>query len=266
MDYNSIRQDLRFQDWSKYAPSDMQYVLFSDTNPSIVAAGHKIEDVYYCFSRARFDFLSAGVNSYSDLCGDNDLSNKFVKSEFLINALIGYAICFDLSWQVVWSYVQPTSFEYLIMQKYKDIEKECTRDNLLAQLNCAIFQRCQGSTKAEKLKQIIIDFDNDSDVIMLRKIYNQLKHNGTVHFEELGIQLDSMMMTVDERKINTLSRPSYSFECFENILNKYHNKFVEYFNLIINEIMPSDYFVDKVSFEDYIKISLKMDATLNKNT
>ena len=164
MDYEVIRNDNDFHEWHSYAPIDTQYVKYADSEPSVVVAGHKIEDVYYCFANARASFMSAGVDNYGDISSDNEISKKYTKSHFLTYAVLEYAICLDISWKVIWAYIQPTSFEYLINRKYKEMEKECTSENLHLQLNCAISQRSAGFTQAERIKQFLINFEKDSDV------------------------------------------------------------------------------------------------------
>ena len=72
-----------------------------------------------------------------------------------------------------------------------------------------------------------------------------------------------MMMSVDNRQIQTLSRKSYTIEEIEDLLLSYHFKFKKYFNSIIQEIMPQDYKDEEVNFLDYMNTILDMDAVLN---
>lgn len=263
MNYDIIRNDNDFHEWHSYAPIDAQYVKYADSEPSVVAAGHKIEDVYYCFVNARASFMNAGIDNYGDISGDNEISKKYTKSHFLIYAVLEYAICLDISWQVIWAYIQPSSFEYLVNRKYKEMEKECSSENVHLQLNCAIAQGSAGFTQAKRLKQLLTNFENDSDVKKLRSIYNGLKHHGTIHFKGLGSQLDTMMISVGNRQIQTLNRKSYTMDEIEELLLSYHFKFKNYFNSIIQEIIPQDYKDGKVSFQSYINTLLNMNAVLN---
>lgn len=265
MDYTIIRNDKDFHKWHEYAPLDGQYVKYADSEPSIIAASHKIEDVYYCFCNARQSFLCANYDNYGDISGSDKLSMTNTKSHFLIYAVLEYAICLDLSWQVIWAYIQPSSFEYLIEQKYKEMEKECDRDNIHIQLNCIISQGGVGITQAQRLKRLLTDFENDDTIKKLRSIYNSLKHHGTIHFCELGPQLNTMLTPVNGRKIPILSRKSYSIQEIEELLFSYHFKFKEYFNTLIREIMPADYKDGKVPFVDYYNTLIRMDSITNQN-
>lgn len=43
MDHNYLREDSDFHKWHKYAPLDTQYIKYAESNPSVIAVGHKIE-------------------------------------------------------------------------------------------------------------------------------------------------------------------------------------------------------------------------------
>lgn len=261
MDYQKIEMDETFFDWFGYAPQDSHYVKYAETNPSIIAAGHKIDDVFSVFASARALLLNANVQNYGDLFSNDNISRLYAKCLFLTSAVIEYSICLDLSWQVIWSYIQPSSFEYLIKQQYKEIEKDCTRDSVLAQLNCIIAQNSYGIVSAEKLKELLISFDNDPIVLKVRELNNMLKHRGMVHFIGLGSNPNKMLASIDHKSIPILSRPEYKIEDVEDMLFSYHFKFEEYFNNIINQIMPCDYLEmgsAKMPFSDYLHTLFKM--------
>lgn len=261
MDYILLAQDNNFHDWGKLEPMDTDYVKYGETDPSIIAAAHKIGDVYSAFANARQSFMSVGYNNYGDLCSDNEISKLYIRTHFLIHAVIEYAICLDLSWQVIWAYIQPASFEYLCKNEYKKLERDCERDSLLSQLDCAIAQK---SIKAGRIKNIMTNFDNDSDVINLRALYNSLKHRGTIHFVGLGTNDKTMPAYVQNKNISILSREEYTIDEVENILLTYHQKFQVYFNNLIAEIIPMDYLNKKVSVIDYVNTALKISAIQNE--
>lgn len=260
MNYEQLIRDNEFHKWLKYEPLDSQYVRYSKTNPSAIAAGHKICDVYYAFANAKQSFKSANYQNYGDLAGDDDVSRLYTKTHFLLNAVSEYALCLDLSWQVIWAYIQPASFDYLMSFKHKEMETECNRENLCIQLDCAISQNV---IKATILKTILKDFDNDSDVMKLRQLNNSIKHHGTIHFKNLGANFSSMMFTQNGKVIKTLSRKTYTVEAIEKLLFTYHTKFQNYFNSIINEIMPVDYLESKVSLAEYVNALREMNEVQN---
>lgn len=261
MDYTLLAQDNSFQSWSRLEPMDTDYTKYGEKDPSVIAAGHKCVDVYNAFANAQQSFMAAGYHNYGDLCSDNEMSRLYTKTHFLLHAIFEYAICLDLSWQAIWAYVQPGSFEYLSKNEYKEMEGDCERDNLIRLLNCAIAQR---NVKVERIKDIMLKFDNDEDVKRLRTLYNSLKHRGTIHFVGLGENAKTMMMKVDGKSISRLSREEYTVEAVEKILFDYHKKFQTYFNELIKEIIPADYLNKKVSFVDYVNTMMKIDSIQNK--
>ena len=260
MDYDELTNDNAFHKWHKYEPLDVQYVRYAESNPSVIAAGHKICDVYHAFANAKQSFRSANYQNYGDLCGDDKISRLYTRTHFLLNAISEYALCLDLSWQVVWAYIQPSSMEYLLKMQYKKVERECDRDNLYAQLDCAI---SQNNMKAIKLKKHLESFDNDKKVMELRSLNNSIKHHGTIHFENLGANFSSMIVMVNGKAISTLSRKSYTVEEIEELLFAYHVEFQEYFNTIIDEIIPDDYLDNNISFDTFIKKMVEMNEVQN---
>ncbi len=156
------------------------------------------------------------------------------------------------------------SFDYLVHQKYKEMEKECTSENVHLQLNCAISQGGAGVVIAEKLKQLLTEFENDEEVLKLRALYNSIKHHGMIHFEGLGAKNDTMFVTLNGRSIPVLLRKSYRVEDLEELLFSYHFKFEIFFNSLIKEIMPDGYKDAKVPLIDYFNTLLKMNHSLDR--
>lgn len=262
IDYQRIIKDESFFEWHDYAPMDAQYVRYADADPSIVAAGHKIEDVFYAFANARASFMDADSEDFGDISGEDEISRLYAKTHFLTYAIMEYAICLDISWQVIWAYIQPASFDYLVHQKYKEMEKECTSENVHLQLNCAISQGGTGVVIAEKIRDILTAFENDEDVQELRKLYNSIKHHGMVHFEGLGAKNDTMFAALNGKRIPVLSRKSCSVGEVERLLYSFHFKYEDYFNSLISLIMPDDYKESKVPLIDYMNVLLRMGRSL----
>lgn len=256
MTYEEISKDGDYHEWFKYEPHDSQYVRFCESNPSAIAAGYKIADVYHSFCMAKASLLYTLESNYGDLARKEDsFSNLFVKAMFIQNAIFQYAICEDLSWQVVWAYILPSDIEYLMKNEYEKMTKECNRDNLLEQLNCAISQKV---LKAERIKDIVSNFDNDEDVMKFRTLYNYLKHRGNIHIEGLGNQDEYLMTMVNGKMIKIPSRETYSLEELQEMAWKYHQKFKNYFSNLIAEIMPANFTNTTVSYKEWIMGNLKM--------
>lgn len=207
------------------------------------------------------------MNSFSEDFGDiseNDkLSRLYAKTHFLTNALIEYAICLDISWQVVWASIQPSSFDYLIHQKYKEMEKECTSENVHCQLNCAISQGGSESQLATRIKVHLSSFENDPTVQELRHLYNYIKHCGMLHFEGLGAIRDSMFASINGQSIPILSRKRCRVDELEELLYSYHFKFELFFNELVEIIMPDYYKKQEATLDEYFLTLLKMKESLD---
>ena len=132
-------------------------------------------------------------------------------------------------------------------------------------MNCIIAQNSYGLAEAQKLVEILTNFDNDENVIKLRSIYNKCKHQGTIHFKGLGNPSTELMISVGKNGISILCRDEYCLEEIEELLFYYHEAFKKYFDSIINLIMPKDYKETKVGFLAYVETAIKMNDTLNKS-
>lgn len=248
MNIEDLKNDRKFNEWHDYEPMDAQYVRYIKTDPSVLAAGHKINDVYHAFCDARGSVMYANYDNYGSLCADNDISRLYIKTKFLKNALIEYSFCLDMSWQVIWAYIQPSSFEYLVLQKHEDMEKMCTRETVHAQLNCAI---AQNSEQADKIKRLLTRFEKDEDVIKVREIYNSVKHRGMLYFK--GFSKEDLSKFRFNKDVDIpLKREEYDPDSVQDLLLSYHEKFEDYFNELIHIIMPDDYKTNTVGLIDYM--------------
>ena len=247
MAFIELLKDESFHRWKDFGPKEIQYLRYAENDPSIVASGHKVQDVYFAFASARASFLHSNSGNFGDISGADDVSRLFARTHFLNNAILEYAICLDLSWQVVWAFIQPASLKYLINQDYTLMEKECTRDSILEQLKCIISQNGVGVVKAQRLLDIVTKFDKLENTIKLRSLYNKLKHQGTIHYQGLGLNDYEMMFEVDGKCPPMLHRPSYKPEEIESLLFNYHDSFKQYMESLITEIFPADYTSNKIN-------------------
>ena len=91
-------------------------------------------DVYNAFANAKQSFRSAGYENYGNLCGDNEISKLYKKYHFLMCAIMEYNTCKDLSLQIVWAYILPSSLESLAQNQYRDTEKDCNSETVHKEL------------------------------------------------------------------------------------------------------------------------------------
>ena len=85
MTYEEVESASSYHEWFKYEPYDPQYVRFCESNPSAIAAGYKIADVYHSFSMAKASLLFSMESDYGVLARSEDsVANLFVKAMFLL--------------------------------------------------------------------------------------------------------------------------------------------------------------------------------------
>lgn len=260
MDIQGLKDDRGYDLWHEYEPIDAQYVRYILTDPSVLAAGHKINDVYHTFCDARASLLRANYKDYGELCADNDISRLCIRTTFLKEALMDYAICLDISWQVIWAFIQPSSFEYLVRQNYKEMEKSCTSESVHMQLNCAIAQQ---SKQAELIKDLLAEFENEKVVKTVRNIYNSIKHRGMMYFK--GFCDDSFGKFYFDSEVEMpLRRETHDPEQIQELLLLYHEKFEKYFNALIALIMPRDYKNNQVELINYMVVTNEIERIQSK--
>lgn len=130
------------------------------------------------------------------------------------------------------------------------MEKVCTRENVYNLLNCAI---AQNSIQAKKIKKLLTRFENDSEVIEVRKIYNSIKHRGMMYFQGF-CKGDISKFLFDKSVEMPLKREVYDSNIIQELLLSYHEKFENYFIELIDMIMPNDYKINKVGVGEYMTV------------
>lgn len=216
--------------WSRYSPYECHYFRY-DTN--VILACHKIVDVYQATCIARSYLCYLDNKDFGDFASD-DISKLYVKSILIEGALLYYNICIDLSWQVLWLYLDPNAKGKLPNNDlYYKLIKECNYEELLLRLTLA---------KQIKLRDyFIIDFFNKSLTQDIREKYNYLKHRGRYHYEGLGLNDNSMFMGINGKTIPMVSRYELDINDMKEKLIDFDLSFVKYFYGIINTIVPEDY-------------------------
>lgn len=249
--------------WGKYEPEETRYAKYAETNPSLISTGHKIIDVYDTFTRARGMLLYSFGDDYGDLAFRNDINYLYARSQMIIASLLEYAICLDLSWQVIWAYFQPSSLKYLLENNYEEMEKNCTSEVVHSQLNCVTGMHGMGEDISRKVNDLLTGFENDEKTIKLRNMYNYIKHRGTLHIEGLGDNESTMNYTINGKTIPKLSRNSASVVDLQKLLFDYDDLFSNYFSSLISLLIPVEYEETKCSLQDIVQASLNYLKVLN---
>lgn len=240
-------------DLSGYEPYEADYARYANTEPHVIASAHKIRDVYEALSRARAYVWYLYNEKWGDFVDpSNSISLLFLKSQLLISALLLYGTTLDMSWQVIWANIQPTSLDFLLDRKYMDQYKNCDRDNILQQLNCIRSLGGVEANKADRIEAIFKAFDELPETKNLRQWYNYLKHHGAIHFEGLGINPQRLSVSIEGQSIDVLYRKSTTVEDLKKVLLDYDRSFVPYIHDLINEFIPAGYKMKKMNATDFI--------------
>jgi|GEM_PF-375905 len=260
--YEIVADDRVIDTWEQYIPGDSQYFKYCEKDPSIIAAGFKVGDLCSTFRYAHNALLFSFKNKYGDLCSHDKDAVKTIKYTFLRDAILNYAICLDLSWQVIWYFILPSNITFLMNDCYSELAGECYRDNVYRQLDCGISQH---EDKAKRIKEILTSFDNSNEIKKFRRLYNYLKHRGDISLKDCEDPNNTLCATVNGTMIDLLKRDQYSIDELQDLVWEYNCEFESYFNKLIAEIFPEGYLNNKISLIDSINASLAMYKAQNSS-
>lgn len=242
--------------WGSYDPNIVRFAKFYKEDPSQIAAGRKVVDTYHAFSTGKASLYFSFEDNFGDLAKDEDATSKlFVKSLFVRDAILHFGLCLDLSWQAVWAYIHPSSVEDLLKDNFIKFEKDCDRDSLLTQLDCCL---SQGSMKAQMLKSIVKDFDNDETTTKLRELYNYMKHRGDFIVEGLGDNPKNQAFSIQGETLPSLSRREYNIDELQILAFNYAISFMNYFQKVVDVIISEKYRDNNCALVDVINAQLEM--------
>lgn len=237
MSFNDLYESHNFHVWHNYFPQEKHY---ANLEPHSLYALQKVDDVYYSFAHARYNAYMTENDDFGQLVSvNNEHSLLMVKSNFLINALNFYNFAIDLSWQVLFFYTSDNSLYFLCKEgAYDKYSGLCNYDRVLKMLEYR-----KEYSLIYKLKSF-----RDNDLVQrLRKLYNYLKHRGTIHFQGLGEQYDKPYMTVNiegkDITYNMFVKHEVAIEDLYGELLEFDQLFFAYFQSLLEEIVPSKYFL-----------------------
>lgn len=225
--------------WTDYEPIDSDYVEYPTF---ITSAMFQVIGVYDTLCRARTSLEFIECNDYGKLItysGENDLA--FIRKMFIENSIIYYNICVDLSWQVLWLYLQKDDLNIIYNEKkLNKILKTCNYNDLIRRL------KLDG---LEKIIEKLEEFKKYLDESGVRTKYNYIKHRGVYHYNGVGENYGNMIMGYNGMYPKIFSRKEIDIEKWKKMLLEFDTEFVEYFNYILQEIVPSKY-LEKINMAD----------------
>ena len=112
------------------------------------------------------------------------------------------------------------------------ILEQCKYDELIYRLKLGGLEEI-----IEKIKE----FDGYLYKSGVRTKYNYIKHRGVYHYMGLGENYTKMLIRYEDIEPKVLSREEINIEEWTKILLDFDDNFVEYFNYILQKIVPEDY-------------------------
>ena len=214
--------------WYEFEPNDLTYIKHS---PNIVASFHKVGDVFdtYCNARAALLFAyQDNLNAF--MVNDDESGLQFIRSHLLLNSLMLYNICIDLSWQVLWLRFEVKDLELINNKKiYERSLNNCNFETLQYQLTLA---------REIKIRNYIREsFNGWTD---FRRKYNYYKHRGSFFIEGLGENEDKLMISINGETPKCFSREEFNLSDWTDKLIEFNGQFGDYFENIISFIIPSN--------------------------
>ncbi len=252
MTHADVYVDKKFHDWRGYEPDEMHYTAYIQDKPELIAAGHKIQDLYLAFCGARATFLRACEKPASNI------DELFQIANTVNAAILQYGLCYDLLWQIAWAYVTPSSFDSICNNEPDELEKDCTRDTLISRLNCNIMQNPVAGTIDRKILEWLTKVDSDTGITELRQIYNYIKHRGIIAIPGLYGKQNPMFSLKEKnnpgntKTIHFLTRKEETILGLEGKIADYHFALEAATDELIALIIPSDYKMQKHAFSDLL--------------
>lgn len=180
-----------------------------------------------------------------------------------MNALIYYNVCIDLSWQVMWMFYNSESFDLMYDDIYTKSTKNCDFISLIDFLNYKAFFPTSDKKKILLLKDHINAFFYSQFVSEIRDKYNYMKHRGSYHIDGLGLNDESMCVSLMGANPLMLKRKNINTGEWYDKLIDFDKKFVDYFETIIHELMPEDYFDSRINMTDMFNYGIKLHKYLS---
>lgn len=233
-----------------YEPLDIHYAKFGVDQPYLLTAGQKVVDTYYSIIRARVLLIYSTLDNLGDLSEGDEPSVLFTRSQMVIASLIEFNHCVDITWQIIWSYFQPSSLEHIYSGDFMKLQSACTYESVVEQLKCSAALHSPYISLALQAKGLIEDFNGKDKYGEVRTICNIVKHRGTIHIEGLGSNENELGVIFNKKRIPKLSRPSYNIDYLTALLLNFDSDLSRYLEAIVDLLFPQDYISKTISFKN----------------
>ncbi len=245
--------------WFNYFPDELSICRYSANQ---IMSLEKIKDVFHSLTYGRLCLDNLFATNYGELIVDDEagLGRAVIRSTIMNNCLSYYNYCIDYSWQVLWLYysdMDESAFNN--MDKYIEFMKACK----LEVLNPLLRRKNENV-----IRRHINTFFNRDEIRRVRKKYNTIKHRGFYHIEGLGANYKESAISIDGDRLPLLHREEIDLNELRQELIEFDNLFVEYFEVIIDKVVPSeikDGIVREITFEEVIGQMSNLLELINSN-
>ena len=214
--------------WMELEPNDLTYARYK---PNIVAALYKASEVFQAFCQARSLLVDSGAVDDQEPEG---MGRVFRKATLLQAALMQYVTCWDLSWQPLWfKYVEEADIRLINdTSYYEERIGKCRISRLKDTLQCRNMNQILGHLN---------HYDDDEFWSFLRDTYNYIKHRGTHHISGIGENLQYSIFSVNGIRPRMIAHREFDVDEWSNRLIRFNREFIDYYNAIVEDVMPEDY-------------------------
>lgn len=201
--------------------------------PNIIYSCNKLNDIYMTYALARMNLLFTVNKNFGDFATD-ELSEKFLRPQLLMNSLHYYNILIDLSWQLIWFYIRTDLNEKLPTSEiYEKEARECNYEIL----SYYLVLKKENKLRTSYLKQF---FENNitKDI---RELWNYSKHRGIFHFDGMGKNSSKMNMNFNNMIIPIVARKELQIKVLTNQLLEFDVKYHKYLTDLVTLFFPKNF-------------------------
>lgn len=179
----------------------------------------RFQDVYNTIAGARLSVALAQIKEFPEFIKPNEWGYNWMRSRYVIDAILLYEASFDLILQIPWIFFQV----YKIINKDLDIRK----DMAVILGNCR-FQKFEKAISRSNLPcelYVLLKDFYENENITISNLANIIKHRQCISFKELRLQ--NVFVAID-KDYNSLSYlEEYTLDGMIETLQNHHSKLVE---------------------------------------
>lgn len=245
----------KIDEWRTLIPEEPQYVRYAlvSKQPNLIFAGKKVEDIYWAISIARMNLIFLNNKNWGDQLSDDNSEEQngflisILKAQHTQNALLNYRCAVDYSWKLI----------YFFLTIKNDISiKQVTYDELSSKkIRFLEFNRIveEHSDIKKLFHSFFTDEKNENGYEFIRCLTNDIKHAGTIYFEEQNFPLEDGKPFIEIGGVEQLltRRTLKMSEAIEQMLI-FDPLIVDYLEKLYSIIFHDEYKSNKIDINNFI--------------